>query len=445
MAAEKYQDFVDQLDKGIDARTFGERIKTAKQHLADPECPPEVKVIIGNWFFRRISMNYKPDESARREIARPLLPAIRKVTSIPMKGLYLNYVDTKAMNLLAKQFWSKRFPEKYFVLQLVNDQQLIKNYLNDSEINDEVLVDHFLRWAQRTDEHTQKSNLLDILLRYYAKDPRVIAYNQKLKYGDSKVKNIYTDAQNVHDEEISDAALKACDALLDWASQNPIPTSEMDAVKGKPSDWIIARLPRKIFGDALGFKTIASGGESPGGYLEAILNRLAIDHSTFGEYAFSMTDVVMATIHYIRSMPAELQEGRWEMLRTEMQTAAELCASGYVTRFIMALQGCDPAFSVTISEAKRIEAIVTTKFGLKLQEAPENVIAGSYNAQHAVAYRDACVRYLNEIIRSIEDVDVGTLNETVCKIAEEATGLKGWVWDPDTKTLSGGTSEESYP
>lgn len=432
-----YQAFLDELDRGTDARTFGTNVRTAIKYLEDKECPAEVKVILGNWFFRRIATNSRPDEE-RRRIARPLLAAIRRVNLISLKGLYLNYTDTRATGLLAKQFWVKRFPEKYFVVQLVNDQQLIKNYLNDPDIDDETLITHFLRWADRSDVETQKSDLLDVLLRYYGRDERVVAYHDRLRYGGGKVRNIYTNAQSTHDEDISDASLRAADALVGWAADNPIPASELDAVRGNFNAWIIARLPAEVFGKT-SYRSLASkvvsgaDDEYQETYLDVILNRMTTDQTTFGDGAFNATDVAMSAIHYIRRLPEDQQAARWVMLKEEMMGMAGLCISRYVAGFVNALQGCDPAFSITIPESKRIEAIVTTKFGLALREASDKIIEGSYSQDPAKAraYAEACESYLNSVLDRLEQVDRDELAASIVAIAESATGIEAWTYSPE--------------
>ena len=134
------------------------------KYIKDEKCPPELKILFGEWLFKKIYMYYKPSDSIRKENCDHIKDGVEKCNILVTKSEYLQFHDYIAMSHIAEYFYSNRFSDrdKYFILQLLNDTQLVKNILNDSRFERAELIHHFTNWIDKADLFEQKSNLLHL-------------------------------------------------------------------------------------------------------------------------------------------------------------------------------------------------------------------------------------------------------------------------------------------
>lgn len=359
--------------------------------IDDPSLPNEIKALIGEWLFRRIYIVYKiRDPAEKKDMALKFEKPIRNTTNRLIKSKYLHYNDMQATGHLALRFYRDRFQpvDDNFILQLLNDTELVKGYLQDPSITDAELLDHFVEWIATAKTLDQASNILDVALRYYSREPRVIEAYERLRYGEKTTRNLYTDAQNVHDEEIISTTIRAALALVDMTKQHAHVASK------SPPDYVRKNLVQ----------------HAPARYLDAvdaILERIHMDTTTFRPKdslrSFNLFDVLLATILYIEHSP--IATLLYEVLYEEMDAGKTLCASGFVARFINALQGdpdLPPSIRVTISSHKRIEAIITQRMSKCVVSAKEEVCLGTvddrYRKEYLLFLRDIANTALPDII-----------------------------------------------
>src|SRR5687768_3723677 len=61
----------------LDARYFTEVKNQVFEYLKDDNCPDDVKILFGEWLFKKIYMNYKPTTQVKKELCDKLNVAIR--------------------------------------------------------------------------------------------------------------------------------------------------------------------------------------------------------------------------------------------------------------------------------------------------------------------------------------------------------------------------------
>jgi hypothetical protein len=415
----------------VNAKTFSEVKKTFLSFLEDKKCPIDIKNAIGVWLFKTVYTIHKirvPEE--KRSVVEAMFPVIDKISNLVPKGFYLQYRDQDATTQIAVNFYLKRFSEKdrYFILQMLNDVQLLKNasaavLASDAIYSDDDLKKHFLSWMALLTSLEQRSNLLDVLLRQWPNDDDVKSVYAKMRYGGATGsksgagKNIYTDAQNAHDDDILESALLAAENLIAWARKPPAGTPG-PGPKETPSSWIKARVG-KYFSAAK--KTAV---------LTAVIERAAIDTTSWGS-GFTIADTFLATVRYIASKPKEVELNLIPILIEEMDEMKELCSSGYVERFVTVLQGQDPAFDILISEEKRLYSILSYKLGQEMVNASEEVSLGAIQLSHRQHYIDFVKKVVNRWLPTI-NVPKKVVVKSIDNVMKELIGE-----EPDETTEDG--------
>jgi len=413
----------------------------------DPALPSAVGIIICNWFFRTIYRLYKPTPKELKKLLNKASKCHYRAKNIIAKGTYLNYIDVNSTTKLAGYFYGKRFgDDRYFVLQLSNDVVLVNNLNQDSAFTPERLLKHFCKWIKRAALDEQRSNLLDVLLLNYKSDPRVEEIFQEMRYDDSANTGLYGDRQNVHDEEVSAAALVAAEALMKWYADNKIPDEEINNdFQGDRGAWVRCHLESTdLFEEADGQKT-----------LDLVITRLTLDQASFGSAfnKFSIMQFIMALLHFIFGLTS--YRNLYPTIKEEFREMRELCSSGYVERGIAILQGVPGAeeFEIRISERKRLFSAVAAKLSEVMKKAPENVILGSCDPGLKGVYLEYLERKINELLPSLNHFG-DVLEDLLVDVIEDYSDEKGWSFsdgvvsrpglDPDLEegeegTLAGGT------
>lgn len=365
-------------------------------------------------------MMYKFRGPDKTEVTNFLIKPIAECKNVIPKGEYLKYHDVEAMSLIALHFYLNRFKDRdaFFILQLLNDTQLIKGYLQRSDINDEELLEHFLSWVERAPVNEQRSNILDVLLRYYPKDKRVIALHEEMRFGGKGRKDVYADDQNVHDDEINAAVLNAAENLMDWGED----ASHQIIIEppAGPGDW------------ARG--VLFSHFEDPKQrqIIECCLQRCAIDTTSFGS-GFTIADIFFTTLKYITLSPTP--EGIYPIFMEEMDNMKELCASGYVARCITVLQGQDESgdFDIVIPFSKKLHSLVSMKISNEMEKANENVVLGTYDPEFKQYFLEYVCSIVNSnIVPIIEENGIKDVEENIASVLEKITDSK---WEFDSKNM----------
>ncbi len=405
-----YMKFYQANCQSIDALTFSDVKKDALQMLKDPKCSPEVKIMLGDWLFRKISRCFHMTDAVMEETCGDLVPPIDKCQNTIVKSEYLQFINIDAINKISLHFYLNRFThrDKFFILQMLNDTQLIKNYVQDSRVTDDSLREHFLEWLKSSSVFEQQSNLLDVLLKYYGKDPEVAQVYNKMRWGKNKERGtLYEDEQNVHDEKLKQSALDAAEKLMEWDSIAPI-----KAPPGmKFRDFVIGML-----------YPLYSPKEKP--IINCVVERMCIDTTYFGD-GFTIAELFLALLNYI--IRSDHKKELLKRLMEEMESMMELCASGYIVRFINVLQGFDDDYTVTISFDKQLYAVISKALVDSMETASESVIEGSIETDDV--YLNHVCQTVNAILGRLID-DYGNdvfvhLNE----VMESITMYKDWKVD----------------
>ena len=417
------QFYLKHCSQGVDSRTFSDVLRGVLENIKDPECPPDVKIAFGNWLFKRIFTVYKiRDRKEKETICQDLVSSVEECENLTIKGLYLQYQDVDATTNMALHFYFNRFqtPDRFFIIQLINDTQLVKNYVQSqfslgsdacirtgrfggAKTSDEELKDHFLEWISRSDVVEQRSNILDVLLRYYPKDAEVKAVYEKMRWGDTsekRWKTLYSDDQSAHDEEVSASVLEASEQLIEWGREHPVTFDEKHTI----DQYLKKRLPKEAL--ALG-----------------ILERIAVDTTTFGS-GFNIADVLVTLVHYIEL--SDNSKNLTSILMGELKEMSGWCSSAYISHLINVLQGQCEDFQISISEEKRLYAILSFKLSKELDEDTcLGSIDPSLRPKYLMSVRDIVNRHLVTIIEDHGEDDV---EGSIVNVMVSLTGHKKWSY-----------------
>lgn len=368
----------------VDARTFSEKRKKLLEILYDSDAPNDFRIEVGQWFFRKIYMNWKFDEKGRKEATRKLVAPIKRSKNILLKGTYLNYTDVDASSKLAETFYFDRFKgAKNFVLQLSNDIFIVK-YVESEELDDDRLVRHFLKWIRRAPTVEQQSNILDVLLLHYSSNPEVKEVYKSMRFSSDR-KDVFGDQQNVHDEDISKSCMQAAMNLMKYLDSHPISDDEKRRFEDDINKWVRYHLELALV---------------PENILNIVMTKFTLDRTTFGVEGYRIVNIWMALLKFIRDQP---NPGLfYPRVVEECREMKDLCSSGYVERGINVLQGlpgCEN-FSITISERKATFALLSYKISSNSKSINPDLLEGSYTSTFRKEYVAAILKIVNTFVLS---------------------------------------------
>lgn len=419
-SCKKYQEtFLDILEKCkyVNTRTFIKDAEEVRQFIKDDTAPPETRLVLGEWLYRKVFMFYKPSDESIKETCTILFKPIEECDNIVIKGLYIYYHNLKALRIIAEHFFLNRHPESFFILQMLNDVQLIQTTPQEDSLS------HFLKWIKNTKNYEQQSNLLDVLLRYFPKDKEVKEIHAKMKYGEKKSKfiNLYDDSQNAHDEDIVEETITAAQKLLKWYKTHQF---DLEPPEGVPFE------PREILDEAV--KSIQDSSKNIP-LLNEVVIRAKIDNTLFPG-GFSIMQLFIALCRYISLSPSK--DELIKRLEEEFKEMNGLCSSGYINRFINTLQGFDPEYSVKIPFNKQLQAVLTHHLNKAFQTASEEAIAGSYD----IEYRNDYIIYLTDFVNKLlpklcEQYGEKDVEKEIANVMNIVSGLEG-VWRYNNKEVS---------
>lgn len=405
-----YQDYVEEKCFSINFSEFPEIKTKLLTFINDTKCPNNVKIFVGKYFFKLVNKIYRLEGKTRDNLLTVLKKCIELEEAKDVKGSYLTYNDEEALLTLCSHFFENRFVVKkhtddglvddfdtHFVLQLLNDTTLIK--LAQQMFSNEELLTHFIHWIDDCNVFEQKSNILDVLLRYYPDDHDVKEIYEEMKFGKNKKKNtFYDNDQNAHDDTITKNVIDQAEKLLKKYREDDL---------NKPySDFVD---PRKIVTDF--FKSYKTKLDKTS--LESFIERLCIDNTTFGS-GFQLRELFFAIMHHINSSLHKKE--LINILSEEIVAMKNLCSSGYVARMINTLQGIDHEYSVTIDFFDQLYAAISFRLGRDMENAHEDIMLGSIGEEHRNEYNNFVIEhvngYLSELITDYgkEDVDKHLIN-----------------------------------
>lgn len=423
-SSKKYLQYYQRECNSIDSRTFPQVKAQILDYLKDENCPAEVKIMFGDWMFRKIYMLFKFRGDALEDVCDDLVPAIEQCDETVIKSEYLQFHDYNAVGRLALNFYLDRFDDqdKYFILQMLNDVELVKNTMNSSEIDDETMKNHFVKWLKSSPVLEQQSNLLDVLLRYYQDDPDVREIFAKMRFGKRGQGTLYEDEQNVHDEDVHTSVLEAAARLISY-------TQDLEVIEipdgVKYSDFMTSYMNR-IYKD-----------NNSRMVCKAVITRSCIDTTSFeGEdlegkiKRFTIAEVLFALLSYIQQKSkedAETARTLYEILLEEMEAMMELCSSGYIARFINVLRGFDERFEANITFEKQLYAVLSKAISDEMKKAPENVMAGSFEPIHRPEYVSYIQKTVEDVLpRLYSDYGAEDVEMHLAHTLSDITGFEGW-------------------
>lgn len=408
----------------LDSKTFPAVKNQVFKYLKDPLCPSDVKILLGDWLFRKIHLYYKPQDAQRDELCDSLKGATRSCKNFIAKGQYLKYLNTQAVYNIASHFYLERFEEKelFFIIQMLNDVELMKNITQNPDIDSDEMRNHFLNWIKKVPTQEQRSNLLDVLLRYYPGDGDVRKINENMKWGDTKNfnKTIYSNDQNAHDEEISEEVMLVAEKLLLWNKEHEteIPESLKTSIEKCLKPYI--RGNRKQI-------------------LETVLARASVDTTTFGKSGFMIFDILYSLIQYINNRKSD-KDVLIDILFDEMDNMKGLCSSGYIARLMNVLQGFDENFFIKISFSQQLQASLSVKLAKGMEGANEKIIYGVVDEKHRKYYLDFLCDMVNLNLQSlIETYGRKDVESNIVKVVENLAGnipLCTWKYESESTKMS---------
>ena len=415
----KYIAFYNDNCRSLDAKTFSEIKNKVIAFFDDEDCPPDVKIMFGEWLFKKIYMNFKMYGSSKDKVRGSLEGAVADCKNTITKGQYLQLHDMEVVKDMALNFYLEPFDdgEKFFVLQMLNDVELVKQCIRHPKTTDDELLKHFKEWLTNTPVYEQKSNLLDVLLEYFPRDQGVKDLYQNLRFEGKKQGNIYQDAQNVHDSSIQKSVMGVAVVLLD----------DYERALSEGSAQIIAPKDTDFRSFAVGLLYKLCVDEEDQEICNCVIERMCIDTTTFskGGRTFTISEVFLATLNAIFSH--ESKDEMCKIFMEEMKMMAKLCASGYVSRFINTLQGFYEKYEVTISFEKQLYAVLSHKLHGYLKEAPEEVILGTFDEEYQENYLDFVQKKVNGLVASLnKEYGYDDVRLFLAQVAEKLTSFSGW-------------------
>ncbi len=399
--------------KSIDFRTFKNVKARVQRNILDEGCPDEMKIMFCEYLFKKVWSMYKLPSKDKEKIVPELTKSVTLIKNIVTKGEYLKFFDEEVVCDLSQHFYINRFKGPYFVLQMINDTQLLKQTIINPKYSEEDLKEHFIKWISRTTVFEQRSNLLDVVLRYFPNDRQILGIYEDMKFGGGKNKSIYNNSQNAHHSDVKDSTLAACFQLLKWDADNdPLKIPEGTTFRSF-AEWILEKVPTKK-GDA--------------DIVKCVIERMCID-TTYFTYTddrtsktFSISDIFIAMSNYI-SKSIHKQTLKL-ILMDELREMAVLCSSGYIARFLSVVSGFDERFTITVSPLVQLHASISNKIQQSLNDASEEIILGSIDEEHKALY----ISFIKGVVRKwlnlwCEDYGKEFVLENYIGVVAEVSGM----------------------
>ena len=471
---EKYFfDFAKKEMSSISAATFGgirrQVLEFLDEDLDTPNSAPvAVRSLFGKWLFSKIVMFYRFRGEDLERVAERVGLAVRADRNLVTKAEYLQYKDIDAANVLALDFYLSPFTvtepsvgeggtdDPFFVLQLLNDAHLLRNY-SGIAVSDDQIKKRLIRLYRRSESYDQRSNILDVLLKHFPKSPTVLKIKDELSFGvgvtttpGPKNTSVFGNAQNVHDSEIETEAIRVASELLRHVAPARDELEYQISARREEFPPFVYELLKAYLPEAPNIETI----------YEAFTTRVKIDNTPYEKIAspdaeaaenfdpkigtssptFTIFDLLTAIMILVSDLshvcvgfppPTVKKEDYAPVLLAEMEESMRLCTTGFVARMMTSLQGQNlptdsngtPLFQMRMSESKRLVGILSHRVCQKIKDAPENVVLGSYDPEFRGEYLDFVSKIATEIFSS---EDTPAVRDFILAL-EKFSGITG-VW-----------------
>lgn len=421
----EYKKYYNDNCKSLHSLTFGKVKNGVVNRIKSKKCPAGMKMLFGEWLFRKIYMYFSMGGETLQEVCDHLKPAVEECKDTILKASYLHYQHIDASGLIAIHYYFNRFndQDKDFILQMLNDVQLVKYYVQHTQISKNDLKTHFIEWLKKTPVFEQQSNLLDVLLKYYASDREVQRIYNVMRFGKAGKGTVYQDEQNVHDEDIKLSVINVAQKLIEWSDE------ELKKDRERSPIYIGGGLTFRIKAGKLLYDMCRN--EKEKSIAKCVVERMCIDTTDFttekGTH-IKISDVFLAVMNYIYK--SENKENFILPLMEELEIMHQLCASGYIARFINVLSGFDDRFEISMDFEKQLYAALSHKLHLALEKASDEVAMGSYEEEYKDVYVDFVKSIINkEMKRLIDDYGKEDVTMFIAQVAEKLTGVKWMVKD----------------
>jgi hypothetical protein len=389
-----------EMCNSLDTRTFSAILPTLKELLLSESTKPLIRLHIGDFFYRKIYYYYKPRGEDRDAFLKAVIDSISRVNNVVGKSSYLRYTDTEAIRAICLHFYKNRFPEVYFLLQMINDQTLINIY----DVTE--MEQHFVAWIQEENlTFEQKSNLLDVLIRHFPRNKKLQEIRDELSGGKVGVISIYENKQNAHDENLTERTIEKAYLLFEDTVQYFREDLRIDTYLPKVLREWYPRADQEAT-------------------LDTVLTRVNIDHTIFGDSAirtFTISNLLLSVILYIENA-GDARDLLGERLWEEFEDMKNLCATGYVLRLMNVFRGIDEKYAANINFEDQLHARLTTLISnlfIKEKNIPEAVIYGTYDEKYKPDYQAYVLKYISRQITSIyADYDKDEVDSYMPKVLE---------------------------
>ena len=461
---EKYFfDFAKKEMSSISAATFGgirrQVLEFLDEDLDSPNSAPvAVRSLFGKWLFSKITMFYRFRGEDLERVAERVGLAVRADRNLVTKAEYLQYKDLDAANVLALDFYLSPLGEggtddPFFVLQLLNDAHLLRNY-SGIAVSDDQIKKRLIRLYRRSESYDQRSNILDVLLKHFPKSPTVLKIKDELSFGAAtpgqKNTSVFGNAQNVHDSEIETEAIRVASELLRYVA--PIREELEYQISARREEF-----PPFIYELLRGYLGMEEATDPKVETIfEAFATRVKIDNTPYEKIVaegsensspvgtssptFTIFDLLAAIMILVSDLshvcvgfppPTVKKEDYAPVLLAEMEESMRLCTTGFVARMMTSLQGQNlpkgedgtSLFQMRMSESKRLVGILSHRVCQKIKDAPENVVLGSYDPEFRGEYLDFVSKIATEIFSS---EDTPAVRDFILAL-EKFSGIVG-VW-----------------
>ncbi len=368
--------------KGVDDLSFPSVKAKIIAAIQNPSTSTEGVLLFAEWFFHKLKIIFTASQSMKKDLFGYVALAIKNCRTITIKMKYLHWNDVDYSQQFMHYFYTHRFDQSLFIEQMLNDSSLLKwsqNYLDPDEIRK-----HFLTWIQAVETYEQRSNLLDVLLRFFPLDKDVRKVHDELKNGDT----LYDNEQNVHDKDVEISTLKVIREMHQWYQD------EFPALRAKHPNVYTATLTSSDWVTKI---LLNAGTRKEHPIIRGVLQRMSIDKTTFkfdGKNGVGLSldtfEILFILLNFIMTQPDDLQTTMMSVLLEELCAAADLCITGYVARFINAIQGLTDRFQKVLPFWKQLHCKVNYDLSKALVGLPENSNAaiGSYDNEYQKEYFD---------------------------------------------------------
>ena len=269
------------------------------------------------------------------------------------------------------------------------------------------------------DENT-RADAADVILRLGGKkamdEARVIitdmgfsAVKSDNKNVLSRVKTVYNNSQNVHNEGISSSSDAFIEKLLDRDFGSPLGSIESRTVPGsgpsyEKAEKEIGDLARSLISDATQKHAIYKA-----------LNRIKIDTATFTTRRATMADILAAVWMKITEQKDRRPQYEQRLLEemVEMGSMGGTCSTGHSYRFVNTLNGID-GLHVTINFADQIKGNVAGRIAAYIRDIGDDDLRSSISAGMLSVATDEDKHIYSEFIGdTIADIKTELYNEFV--------------------------------